>query len=36
MSSGAVIYIPGFMKVGSAIQKLMEGIHKHKVSMKVP
>jgi hypothetical protein len=23
MSSGAVIYIPGFIKTGSAIQKLM-------------
>jgi high-affinity Fe2+/Pb2+ permease len=25
MCSGAVIYIPVFMKIGSGIQKLMEG-----------
>jgi hypothetical protein len=25
MSSGAMIYIPGFIKIGSGIQKLMEG-----------
>jgi hypothetical protein len=26
MGSGVMIYIPSFMKIGSAIQKLMEGI----------
>jgi hypothetical protein len=25
MGSGAMIYIPGFLKIGSDIQKLMEG-----------
>jgi hypothetical protein len=25
MSSGAMIYIPGFIKIGSGIQKLMGG-----------
>jgi hypothetical protein len=28
MSSGAMIYIPSFIKIGSANQKLMEGIHR--------
>jgi hypothetical protein len=33
---GAMIYIPNFMKVGSAIQKLMEGIqsqHGDRISL---
>jgi hypothetical protein len=31
MGLGAVIYIPGFIKIGSGIQKLMGGgIHRHK------
>jgi hypothetical protein len=25
MSSGVMIYIPGFIKIGSVIQKLIEG-----------
>jgi hypothetical protein len=29
MGSGAMIYIPGFIKIGSDIQKLMGGIHMH-------
>jgi hypothetical protein len=27
MGSGAMIYIPSFIKIGSAIQKLIRGIH---------
>jgi hypothetical protein len=27
MGSGAMIYIPSFIKVGSSIQKFMGGIH---------
>jgi hypothetical protein len=27
MGSGAMMYIPSFMKIGSGIQKLMGGIH---------
>jgi hypothetical protein len=29
MSSGAMIYIPSFIKAGSGFQKLMVGIHRH-------
>jgi hypothetical protein len=29
MGSGAVIYIPGFIKIGSGVQKLIGGIHRH-------
>jgi hypothetical protein len=29
MGSGAMIYIPSFVKIGSAIQKLTGGIHRH-------
>jgi hypothetical protein len=28
MGSGAVIYIPSFIKIGSGIQTLIEGIHR--------
>jgi hypothetical protein len=28
MGTGAVIYIPSFIKIGSGIQKLIEGIHR--------
>jgi hypothetical protein len=28
MGSGAVIYIPSFIKIGSGVQKLIEGIHR--------
>jgi hypothetical protein len=27
MGSGAMIYIPSFIKIGSSIQKLLGGIH---------
>jgi hypothetical protein len=33
MGSNAMIYIPSFIKTGSAIQKLMGGIHRHTDSM---
>jgi hypothetical protein len=29
MDSGAVIYIPSFIKTGSDVQKLIGGIHRH-------
>jgi hypothetical protein len=29
MGSGAMIYIPSFIKIGSGIQKLIGGIHRH-------
>jgi hypothetical protein len=29
IGSGAVIYVPSFIKIGSGIQKLIEGIHTH-------
>jgi hypothetical protein len=29
MGSGAMIYIPSFLKIGSATQKLIRGIHRH-------
>jgi hypothetical protein len=29
MSSGAMIYIPSLIRIGSGIQKLMGGIHRH-------
>jgi hypothetical protein len=29
MSSGAVIYVPSFIKLGSGLKKLIRGIHKH-------
>jgi hypothetical protein len=29
MASGAIIYIPSFIKTGSGIQKLIGGIHRH-------
>jgi hypothetical protein len=30
MGSGAMIYIPSFIKTGSGNQKLIEGIHRHR------
>jgi hypothetical protein len=33
MGSDAMIYIPSLMKIGSGIQKLMGGIHRHTDSM---
>jgi hypothetical protein len=35
MGSGAVIYVPSFIKFGAGIQKLIGGIHKHTDSMEV-
>jgi hypothetical protein len=37
MGSGALIYIPSFMKISSGIQKLIGGggIHRHTDSMEV-
>jgi hypothetical protein len=29
MGSGAMIYIPNFIKIGSGIQKPIAGIHRH-------
>jgi hypothetical protein len=29
MGSGAVIYVPGFIKIGSGVQKLIWRIHRH-------
>jgi hypothetical protein len=29
MGSGAVIYIPSFIKIGSGFQKLIRGGHRH-------
>jgi hypothetical protein len=29
VGSGAMIYIPSFIKIGSAIPKLIGGIHRH-------
>jgi hypothetical protein len=29
MGLGAVIYVPSFIKIGSGVQKLMGGIHRH-------
>jgi hypothetical protein len=29
MGSGVVIYVPSFIKIGSGIQKLIGGIHRH-------
>jgi hypothetical protein len=28
MGSGAVVYVPSFIKIGSGFQKLIEGIHR--------
>jgi hypothetical protein len=30
MNSGAMMYIPSFIKIGSGIQKLMGGIHRQE------
>jgi hypothetical protein len=29
MGAGAMIYVPSFIKIGSGIQKLIGGIHRH-------
>jgi hypothetical protein len=33
MGSGAMMYIPSFIKIGSAIQRFLGGIHRHTDSM---
>jgi hypothetical protein len=33
MGSGAMIHMPSFIKIGSGIQKLIRGIHRHTDSM---
>jgi hypothetical protein len=35
MSSGAMIYIPSFIKIGSGIQKLLEGGYTDTESMEI-
>jgi hypothetical protein len=30
MGTGPIIYIPGFVKIGSRIRKLMEGTQTHR------
>jgi hypothetical protein len=30
MGSGAMMHVPSFIKIGSGIQKLMEGIHRQQ------
>jgi hypothetical protein len=35
IGSGAVIYIPSFIKIGSCIQKLIRGIHRHTDSIEI-
>jgi hypothetical protein len=33
MGSGAMMYIPSFIEIGSGVQKLIVGIHSHTDSM---
>jgi hypothetical protein len=35
MGSGAIIYIPRFINIGSGIQHLTGGIHRHTDSMNI-
>jgi hypothetical protein len=35
MGPGARIYIPSFIKIGSGIEKLIRGIHRHTESMEI-
>jgi hypothetical protein len=35
MGSGAIIFIPSFINIGSGIQKLIKGIHRHTEGMVV-
>jgi hypothetical protein len=35
MGSGAMIYIPSFIKIGSGIQKLLGRIHSHTDRMEI-
>jgi hypothetical protein len=36
MGSGVMIYIPSVIQIGSDIQKLIRGIHRHTDSMVIP
>jgi hypothetical protein len=33
IGSGGMMYLPSFVKIGSGVKKLMEGIHRHTDSM---
>jgi hypothetical protein len=35
MGSGAMIYLPSLIKIGSGIQKLVEAMHAHRDSMAI-
>jgi hypothetical protein len=35
LGSGAVIYIPSFINIGSGIQTLIGGIHRHTDGMEI-
>jgi hypothetical protein len=35
MGSGAIIYIPSFIQIGSGIQRLIDGIHRHTDSTEI-
>jgi hypothetical protein len=35
MGSGGMICIPNFIKIGSGIQKLIDGIHRHTDSTEI-
>jgi hypothetical protein len=35
LGSGAMIYIPSFIQIGSGIQKLMGAIQRHRTSMEI-
>jgi hypothetical protein len=35
MGSGAMLYIPNLIKIGSGIQKLLRGIHRHTDNMMI-
>jgi hypothetical protein len=35
VGSGAMIYLPSFINIGSDIQKLLGGIHRHTDSMEI-
>jgi hypothetical protein len=35
MGSGAIIYIPSFIKIGAGIQNLIRGMHRHTDRMEI-
>jgi hypothetical protein len=35
MGSGAMIYIPSYIQIGSVVQKLTGGIHRHRDNMDI-